>query len=82
MDVRYIPDMSEESKFEECQNIANTLYEELEYIEAESASIKSTSMHAEITDDILHFIVHYKIRIQKSIEAEDKMAHITLEVEL
>ncbi len=64
--VHYFP--STDYTNEEMHNIAEQLYEILEYISSSTIPIRGTKMKHEIHDSVLHFWVEYSFDVYKPIE--------------
>nr|DAK32197.1 MAG TPA: tail completion protein [Caudoviricetes sp.] len=67
MCVQYFPD-SKDGKREECNGVAERLFNCLEYIEAAENLTMGTKMHAEMVDGVLNFFVNYDFFLRNSQE--------------
>lgn len=66
-DIHYFPESSIQAE-KEMLNIADKLYETLEYIKCENDIFRGTEMNHEIVDNVLHFFVDYNFYTIKKTE--------------
>lgn len=67
MCIQYFPE-SRDRKREECNEVAERLFNCLEYIEAAENLTMGTKMHAEMVDGVLNFFVNYDFFLRNSQE--------------
>lgn len=60
LDIHYFA-----SNYEEAYEVAETLYEGMEYIQVGEHTVRGTGMRSEIVDDVLHFFVSYDYHVIK-----------------
>lgn len=77
-DVHYFPSDSLEKKTE-CQQVADKLYEHLEYVEWGGNLYRGQKLQHEVVDDVLHFLVSFDIHLMRQKNSVSKMR--TLEQE-
>ena len=69
-DIRYIP--KNENNYTEMQEIANLLYNTLEFVELDAGNkVYGSDMNYEFIDGILHFYVKYELTMQRQKKAEN-----------
>ena len=65
---------SEDEQKKQMYDIADTMLEELEYIDAPiNGLLHGTEMRHEIIDDVLHFFVNYNLVLLKTESTDNKM---------
>ena len=63
---------------EEMHDIADQLYDRMEYIPVNEDLLRGTKMNHEIVDGVLHFFVNYDFHIYKVTPAEEPMGDLTV----
>ena len=76
-DVHYFPGSKYEN--EEMHDVAEQLYDALEYIDATGTKYRGARMNHEIVDGVLHFFVDYDFHVMRPVPDVPKMQ--TLEQE-
>lgn len=71
--VNFFPIKNDSTEVEQCTNVAEQLWDILEYIEWEGIKARGTNMSYQIIDKILVFQVDYNFTVLKPIEAQEKM---------
>jgi hypothetical protein len=71
-DILYFP-YSSKQLTREINGVIGLLYTELEYITVDGNPVRGTEMKHEVVDGVLHFFVHYDIRIRKVVEPDPFM---------
>lgn len=69
-DVHYFPKSELNSKQEMLQ-MAESLFEALEYIDCDETLVRGTNMKYEIIEDVLHFFVDYNFYVVREQKKED-----------
>jgi len=67
---------------EEMHDIADQLYDRMEYIPVNEDLLRGTKMNHEIVDDVLHFFVNYDFHVYKEIPVEELMENLTVKTGL
>lgn len=67
-DIQYFP--NSEQYTTECMEVAEKLFDTLEYITLDSNIIRGTSMNFKVEDGILHFFVHFNMIVLKQNNAD------------
>ena len=78
--IHYFPTSNE--KQSECLAVADKLFDCLEVITVDGGLIRGTSLHSEISDDVLSFFVNYDLFTYKHEEAEDYMETLDHKTEM
>ncbi|APC85584.1 phage tail terminator family protein [Clostridium botulinum] len=66
----------------DCNDIADKLYEVLEYIKVNNSLYRSNEMTHEVIDGVLHFMLQFNYHVLKEIEEAPKMNKLKQEVYL
>ncbi|GAA0717193.1 hypothetical protein GCM10008905_02570 [Clostridium malenominatum] len=77
-DIHYFSDKEDINS--DCLNIADKLYELLEYVSVESSLYRATNMKHEVIDGALYFFLQFNYKIIKQVEEELKMQTLHGEV--
>lgn len=64
----------------DCLNIADKLYEALEYINVNNSLYRANSMIHEVIDGVLHFMLQFNYHVLKEIVVAEKMNKLTQKV--
>ena len=78
-DIHYFPNPNSETKNADLRKMAETLYDQMEYIEVAGRPLMGLDMNHRIVDGILHFFVKYPMFIYKEIEFIPKMENLEYE---
>lgn len=78
-DIHYFPNPNNPKKNEEMRNMAETLYEQMEYIEVAGRPLMGFDMKHEIVDGVLHFFVRYSMIVYKETEPIPLMENLEIE---
>ncbi|HCT64272.1 MAG TPA: hypothetical protein DIC60_03215 [Lachnospiraceae bacterium] len=76
-DISYYPSADGNTN-EECLEVAEGLYEILEYITADSDLLRGTNINSKITEGILHFYVDYNIFVIREKIPETNMEEVII----
>ncbi len=76
--IQYFPEQ-EGKKKEECYEIAEHLFQCLEWLEVKEDTMMGTQMHYEVVDGMLHFFVNYDAFVYKISESIPFMEEVSLE---
>lgn len=76
-DIQYLPKDSENIN-SECNEVAEKLINELEYITVDGSLVRGTKMNGETVDNVLHFFVNYNMIVRKDIPKEETMGDLTI----
>ncbi|NFG22689.1 hypothetical protein FDF11_08275 [Clostridium botulinum] len=76
-DIHYFP--KSEDRNNEINEITETLFDVLEYVNLDDGPIKGTNMHGEIIDNVLHFFINFNMIVAKDIQKEDSMENLKVE---
>ncbi|RXI46267.1 hypothetical protein DP145_06735 [Clostridium tetani] len=79
-DIHYFSDKEDINS--DCNNMADKLYEVLEYIKVGNSLCRSTDMTHEVIDGVLHFFLQFNYHVIKEIEKTPKMKKLKQEVHL
>lgn len=74
-DVHYFP-LSEDGAIDEMHDMAEQLYQLLEYLNVNGDLCRGTKMEHEIVNGVLHFFVHYDMYVYKTVEQSEFMDEI------
>ncbi|WMM24049.1 hypothetical protein RBU61_14110 [Tissierella sp. MB52-C2] len=77
--IHYFPNPDNEKKNEEMREMAEVLYDQMEYIEVADRPLMGLEMNHKIVDGVLHFFVKYPMFIYKEIEFIPKMENLEYE---
>lgn len=77
-DIHYFSDKEEINT--DCNNMADKLYEVLEYINVNGSLYRANKMAHEIIDDVLHFKLNFDYRVIKEVEKPAKMQKLKVGV--
>jgi hypothetical protein len=77
-DIHYFPNPKNAKQNEETRNMAEILYEQLEYIEVEGRPLMGLDMRHEIVDGILHFFIRYPMFVYKEAEPIPLMENLEI----
>jgi hypothetical protein len=73
-DIHYFP--TKQGGNSEIEDVAESLYSTLEWINVDGNDIRGTKMHHNSVDGVLHFFVEYNFFINKIVTPEDKMESV------
>lgn len=76
-DIQYMP-KDLESVNKECNEVAEKLMNELEYITVDESLVRGINMNGETVDDVLHFFINYNMIVKKDITKEESMGEIKI----
>ncbi|BDR73630.1 phage protein [Clostridium tetani] len=79
-DIHYFSDKEDINS--DCLDMADKLYEVLEYIQVGNSLYRSTNMTHEVIDGVLHFFLQFNYHVIKEIEKAPKMEKLKQEVHL
>jgi hypothetical protein len=79
-DIHYFSDKEDINS--DCNNVADTLFEVLEYVTVGNNLYRSSNLNSEVVDGVLHFFLQFNYHVLKQIEAAVKMNKLTQEVGL
>ncbi len=79
-DVSYFTDKEEINL--DCLEVANKLYEVLEYVPVDKDLYRASNMEHEIIDGVLHFFLQFNYKVVREVEEVTKMKVLNREVEL
>ncbi|RXM79245.1 hypothetical protein DP144_00065 [Clostridium tetani] len=79
-DIHYFSDKEDINS--DCLDMADKLYEVLEYIQVGNSLYRSTNMTHEVIDGVLHFFLQFNYHVIKEIEKTPKMKKLKQEVHL
>lgn len=79
-DIHYFSD--KENVNSDCNNMADKLYEVLEYVKVNENLYKSSNMTHEVIEGVLHFMLQFNYHVIKKIEKAPKMNKLEVEVNL
>lgn len=77
-DIHYFSDKEEINT--DCNNMADKLYEVLEYININGSLYRASKMTHEVVDDVLHFSLKFDYRVIREAEEPVKMGKLKVEV--
>jgi hypothetical protein len=77
LDIRYYP--STANKNEEMYDVADRLYDVLEYISTSSSTLRGSNISHEIIDGVLHVHVEFNMFVIKTAEPEELMGNVQVE---
>ncbi|MBS4961048.1 MAG: hypothetical protein KHZ62_09605 [Clostridiales bacterium] len=75
-DIHYFPD-SRFIKNQEMQNVASRLYGCMRFIDSPVGKLRGMSMHSEITEDTLHFMVNFPMVVREKSQTIDFMEEVS-----
>jgi len=75
-DIHYFPNPKSSRKNQELRDIAEILYDQMEYIEVAGKLTMGQDMNHEIIDGVLHFFVKYPIYLYKETESIPSMGSL------
>ncbi|MBU3193468.1 phage tail terminator family protein [Clostridium algidicarnis] len=79
-DIHYFS--NKEDTNSDCLDMADRLYEVLEYVSMGNSLYRSTGMTHEVVDGALHFMMQFNYHVLKEIEKASKMEKLKQEVHL
>ncbi|WP_242846649.1 phage tail terminator family protein [Clostridium sp. K25] len=79
-DIHYFSDKEDINS--DCNNMADKLYEVLEYVKVNENLYRSSNMTHEVIDGVLHFMLQFNYHVLKEIEKAPKMNKLKTEVKL
>ncbi|NFF59846.1 hypothetical protein FDB08_04040 [Clostridium botulinum] len=79
-DIHYFSDKEDINS--DCNNMADKLYEVLEYVKVNENLYRSSNMTHEVIDGVLHFMLQFNYHVVKEIEKAPKMNKLKTEVKL
>lgn len=77
-DIHYFSDKEDTNS--DCLNMADKLYEVLEYVPIGNSLYRASNMTHEVIDGVLHFMLQFNFHVLKEIEAAEKMNKLTQKV--
>ncbi|WP_315117765.1 DUF6838 family protein [uncultured Clostridium sp.] len=77
-DINYFSDREDINS--DCLDIADKLYEFLEYVPVGNSLYRATNMKHEVIDEVLHFFFQFNYKVVKQIEEVPKMQTLDREV--
>lgn len=66
----------------DCNNMADKLYELLEYVKVNESLYRGSDMTHEVVDGVLHFMLQFNYHVIKEIQKNEKMKKLKVEVKL
>lgn len=80
--IQYFP--QSEEKHWECNDVAERMYECLEYIttDGDTKPIRGSGMNHQVVDGVLNFFVNYEFFVMKKKEQEDEMENVILSMDV
>ncbi len=78
-DIHYFPNPTNNKKNAEMREMAEALYDQMEYIDVGGGLTMAQDMNHEIAGDVLHFFVRYPIHLYKETEPIPKMENLEYE---
>ncbi|ACO86258.1 phage tail terminator family protein [Clostridium botulinum] len=78
--IHYFSD--KEDLNDDCNDMADKLYEVLEYVKVNNSLYRSNEMTHEVIDGVLHFMLKFNYHVLKEIEKAPKMNKLKQEVYL
>ncbi|NLY47185.1 MAG: hypothetical protein GX053_14535 [Tissierella sp.] len=66
--IHYFPNPNSETKNSDLRKMAETLYDQMEYIEVSGRPLMGLDMNHRIVDGVLHFFVKYPIFVYKETD--------------
>lgn len=79
-DIHYFSDKEDVNS--DCNDMADKLYEVLEYVKVNESLYRSSNMTHEVVDGALHFMLQFNYHVVKEIEKGEKMKKLKVEVKL
>ncbi|MFV3013534.1 DUF6838 family protein [Clostridium botulinum] len=79
-DIHYFSDKEDINS--DCNDMADRLYEVLEYVKANNSLYRANEMTYEVIDGVLHFMLQFNYHVLKEIEEAPKMNKLKQEVYL
>nr|WP_243108658.1 hypothetical protein [Clostridium rectalis] len=77
-DIHYFSDKEDINS--DCLDMADRLYDVLEYVQVNDNLYRSTDMTHEVIDGVLHFMLRFNYYVLKQIEEAPKMNKLKVEV--
>lgn len=78
-DIHYFSDKEDDIN-SDCLDMADNLYEVLEYIKVKNGLYKTFKMSYEVVDGVLHFMIQFNYHVIKEAEVVEKMNKLSQEV--
>ena len=78
-DIHYFPD-SRFAKNQEMQSVAFRMYGCLQFIDTTLGKLRGMSLHSEITEDTLHFMVDFPMVVRNKEQTVDFMEEVSTDV--
>lgn len=75
-DIHYFPGNHESGMAQETAEVAERLYESLEFITVNGVRIRGFHMRAQVIDGVLHFFVDYDLALVRQAEKEPYMEEL------
>lgn len=75
-DIHYFPSLDSNTKNAEMREIAEILYDAMEYIEVAGKPVMGLDMNHQIIDGVLHFFVKYPLYVYKEREPVPVMENL------
>ncbi|KGN00316.1 hypothetical protein ADU90_13100 [Clostridium botulinum] len=79
-DIHYFSDKEDVNS--DCLEMADKLYEVLEYVKVNENLYRSSNMTHEVIDGVLHFMLQFNYHVVKEIQKAPKMNKLKTEVKL
>lgn len=77
--IHYFPNPNSSTKNADMRKMAETLYDQMEYIEVSGRPLMGLDMNHEIIEGVLHFLVRYHIHLYKETEPIPSMENLEYE---
>lgn len=81
-DIHYFPNPESNSKNQEMREIAETMYDQMEFIEVNGKLTMGLDMNHQTIDGVLHFFVKYPFHVYKQVEKIPTMETLSWEGEV
>lgn len=79
-DIHYFSDKEDINT--DCLDMADKLYEVLEYVKVNNSLYRASNMKHEVIDGVLHFFLQFNYKVVKQMEEAPKMGKLKQEVHL
>lgn len=77
-DIHYFPNPNSSTKNADMREMAEILYDQMEYIELEGRPLMGLDMSHRIVDGVLHFFVRYPMFVYKETDPIPKMENLEI----
>lgn len=77
-DIHYFSDKEDVNA--DCDDMADNLYEILEYVPVGNSLYRASSMKHEVIDGVLHFMLQFNYKVIKQVDSEPIMQKLKFEV--